>query len=287
MVTVNTLLQQSGVERVDARVLLQHVLKVSHAWLIAHGDEEVPAGIAAAFLALASRRRQGEPVAYLTGEREFYGLVFCVNPHVLIPRPETELLVELALARIPTGAALRILDLGTGSGAIAIAIAKHRPCAQVYATDQSASALQLAQQNAAAHRVTVHLSLGSWFAAVPGQQFDLIVSNPPYITGNDPHLIEGDLRFEPLHALTDNSTDGLSAIRTIIQQAPQYLSAGGQLWFEHGYDQARACRLLLQKHGFSHVQSHCDLAGIERVSGGTDPAYRHDAWLLPVEKVSP
>lgn len=268
MQTIDILLQSSPLARIDSRLLLQHVLQVNHAWLIAHADEEVTEQQASIFSALQARRLQGEPIAYLLGQREFYGLPFQVNPAVLIPRPETELLVDLALARIPRHTPSCVLDLGTGSGAIAVAIAKHRPNAKVYATDQSASALTVAQHNATLHKVNVHFAVGNWFAAVVNQQFDLIVTNPPYIRDNDPHLMQGDLVFEPRSALTDHSTDGLHAIRHIIKQAPAYLQPNGALLLEHGYDQAIACRGLLSQHGFVQVKSVDDLAGIARVSMG-------------------
>jgi release factor glutamine methyltransferase len=269
MQTVATLIKDAPLDRVDTRVLLQYVLRVDHAWLIAHADEPVNAQQAADFLALVARRIKGEPVAYLTGEREFYGLTLRVTPDVLIPRPDSELLVDLALDRMPPAQPIRIVDLGTGSGAIAIAIAKARPFAHIYATDESAAALAVAQTNAKHQQVTIHFSQGHWFADMPRHFFDLIVSNPPYIKHGDLHLLQGDLRFEPRSALTDESVDGLDDIRYIVRHAARYLTRPGTLLLEHGYDQAQACCVLLQAHQFKDVQSFADLAGIARVSMGT------------------
>jgi release factor glutamine methyltransferase len=268
MQTVGTLIKRSPLDRIDTRVLLQYVLHVDHAWLIAHADELVNEQQAAHFLSLVARRIKGEPVAYLIGTREFYGLTLTVTPDVLIPRPDTELLVDLALKTIPQAQPIRVLDLGTGSGAIAIAIAKARPSAKIYATDHSAAALAVAQTNAKSHQVTIHFSQGNWFADMPTHYFDLIVSNPPYIRQYDPHLMQGDLRFEPRSALTDESADGLDDMRYIVSHAATYLTRPGKLLVEHGYDQAQACCALLQAYQFKEVQSFFDLAGIARVSGG-------------------
>ena len=219
--------------------------------------------------ALLERRLGGEPIAYLLGEREFYGLTFKVSPATLIPRPETELLVELALQRIPQLGARRVLDLGTGSGAIALSIAHARPNAEVVAVDASAAALEVAQFN------TQQLALGNvrllqsdWYAALHGERFDMIVSNPPYIAAGDAHLAQGDVRFEPSSALV-SGTDGLDDIRRICAQAKAHLKSKGWLLFEHGYDQAAPVRALLRQAGFAEVFSARDLAGIERVSGGS------------------
>ena len=243
------------------------VLGKNSAWLIAHADEPVSLESEQAFAALAGRRGRGEPVAYILGEREFYGLEFRVAPAVLIPRPETELLVELALARIPGNAAVRVLDLGTGSGAIAVALAKERPQAQLTAVDVDYAALGVARENARRHGVRVRFYCGDWLGPLPGETFDLIVSNPPYVAAGDPHLALGDVRFEPQRALLGGA-DGLDCIRTIVVKARPHLRSGAWLLFEHGYDQAEACRALLQAQGYSEVQSWPDLAGIPRVSGG-------------------
>jgi release factor glutamine methyltransferase len=269
--TVKQLLAASPLPRLEARLLLQRALGVPRAWLIAHDGDELPSASTEAFLRLQSRRVQGEPVAYLLGEREFMGHVFQVGPGVLIPRPETELLVEQALKVLetPAGAAPRVLDLGTGSGAVAISIALARPDAQVTATDASAQALDIARQNAAALGARVAFHQGDWFQALPPQAglFNLIVSNPPYIAAGDAHLMQGDLRFEPAEALSSGA-DGLSALALIAAQAPRWLAAGGQLWLEHGYDQAPAVQSLLRAAGFAGVYSLPDLAGIPRATGG-------------------
>ncbi|TAN77842.1 MAG: peptide chain release factor N(5)-glutamine methyltransferase, partial [Gallionella sp.] len=210
----------------------------------------------------------GEPVAYLLGEREFYGLNFKVSPATLIPRPDTELLVDLALQRISQQSACRVLDLGTGSGAIALSIAHARPDARVVAVDASAAALEVAQCNARRLALTnVRLLRSDWFSALRDERFDMIVSNPPYIAAGDVHLSQGDVRFEPPGALASGA-DGLDDIRSIIGQAKTYLNANGWLMFEHGYNQAERARGLLGDAGFTEVFSARDLAGMERVSGG-------------------
>lgn len=268
MMTVARLLRESGLAAVDARALLRHVLGWSPAQLASRAEVAVPPSMAEAFAALAARRAAGEPVAYLTGEREFYGLMFKVTPAVLIPRPETELLVDLALQRIPADAPCRVLDLGTGSGCVALTVAAQRPQSQVTATDCSRDALAVASANAQALDVhNVEFVHGDWFDAVAGRRFDLVVSNPPYIAAGDAHLGEGDLRFEPRGALMAG-VDGLECIRRIVRGAAAHLVAGGWLLFEHGYDQAQACRALLAAHEFRDVFSRRDLAGLERVSGG-------------------
>jgi release factor glutamine methyltransferase len=258
---------QSGLPPLEARMLLERVLAKASAWLIAHADEAAGAEAEQAFAALAERRRQGEPIAYILGEREFYGLEFRVAPAVLIPRPETELLVELALERIPGNAAVRVLDLGTGSGAIAVVLAKERPQARLTGVDVEYAALAVARANASRHRVSVRFFCGDWFGALAGETFDLIVSNPPYVAAADPHLLTGDVRFEPQRALVGGA-DGLDCIRAIVASAVAHLRPGAWLLFEHGYDQAEACRALLEAHGYREVQSWPDLAGIPRVSGG-------------------
>jgi release factor glutamine methyltransferase len=268
---VRTLLADSGLALVDARILLMHVLDVGRAWLIAHDNDPLPDEQAARFLQLAARRRNGEPVAYLVGTREFMGHAFQVSPAVLIPRPETELLVETALACLAGRPSPAVLDLGTGSGAIAVSIALARPDAAVTASDVSAQALAVASANARQLGAIVRLCQGDWYAAVNlgalPAVYDVIVSNPPYIADGDEHLSQGDLRFEPNQALTDRA-DGLQALRTIVAGAAAYLKPGGCLWLEHGWDQAAAVRELLRAAGFSRIESRRDLAGIERISGG-------------------
>jgi len=266
-VTIGQLLAQSGLPPLEARMLLQRVLAKTSAWLIAHADESVSIETEKAFAALAERRRQGEPIAYILGKREFYGLDFQVTRAVLIPRPETELLVELALARIAADAAVRVLDLGTGSGAIAVALAKQRPRARVTAVDVDYAALAVARANASRHGVSVRFFCGDWFGALPGESFDLIVSNPPYVAALDPHLLAGDVCFEPQRALVGGA-DGLDCIRAVVAKAGAHLRPDAWLLFEHGYDQAETCRALLQAHSYTKVQSWPDLAGIPRVSGG-------------------
>jgi len=248
-------------------MLAERAFGQPRAWLIAHADDAVQAAAAAAFAALAERRRQGEPIAYLLGEREFFGLDFRVTPAVLIPRPETELLVELALARIPADAPWRVLDLGTGSGAIAVTLAKQRPQARVTAVDLDYAALSVARANAGRHKVKVRFFCGDWFGALSGERFDLIVANPPYVAAADPHLGQGDVRFEPQRALVGGA-DGLDCIRAICASAGAHLGPGAWLLLEHGYDQAEACRALLEAQGLAEVQSWPDLAGTARVSGG-------------------
>jgi release factor glutamine methyltransferase len=214
------------------------------------------------------RRLRGEPIAYIVGRREFFGLDFRVTDAVLIPRPDTELLVELALERLPQHG--RVLDMGTGSGAIAVALAHTRRDAHVTALDVSPAALDIARQNAVNNGARVRLVQSDWFAAIEGERFDMVVSNPPYIAAGDVHLSQGDLRFEPTGALTDHA-DGLSALRTIASGAPVHLEPGGWLLMEHGYDQAAQVRSLLAEQGYVDVASWRDLAGIERVSGGRAP----------------
>ena len=254
-------------QRREAQILLGHVLGVSRAWLAAHGDEKAGASAAAIFRDLLRRRQTGEPVAYLVGRREFYGLDFQVTPDVLIPRADTETLVDAALEKLTTGISHDVLDLGTGSGCVAIAIAHERPAARVTAVEVSTAALSVARDNAAAIGVQVDFLRGRWFETLAENRFDLIVSNPPYVATGDPHLRQGDLRFEPATALTAGD-DGLNDIRIIVKQAPAHLRPGGWLLFEHGYDQAGRCRDLLQDAGFGELFSRVDLAGWPRVAGG-------------------
>lgn len=260
-------LAQGRVERIDARVLLREATGVSTATLAAFPERAITPEAAAVFVEWLQRREAGEPIAYLTGEREFFGRMFRVTPATLIPRPDTELLVEKALASIKTLRAPRILDLGTGSGAIAITLALERVDADVWAVDRSPAALDVASHNAMALGATLQCRLGSWFQPLAGERFDCIVANPPYIAEHDPHLQQGDLRFEPISALAAGAA-GLDDIRQIVSEAGDYLVAGGRLLLEHGYDQAEAVRALLDEHGFVDVRSWRDLASIERVTGG-------------------
>ncbi|WP_394788371.1 peptide chain release factor N(5)-glutamine methyltransferase [Rhodoferax sp.] len=262
--------QKHGIDKLDARMLLLHALgkhPSDAAWLMAHNQDALNPVQAAAFGTACTRRRAGEPVAYITGQREFYGMDLAVDARVLVPRPDTETLVEWALERLAGKTAPKVLDLGTGSGAIALAIQKTRPDAQVTAVDFSADALAVAQANAAKLALPIAFVHSNWLAQVPGQ-YQLIVSNPPYIADADSHLPA--LAHEPLSALTSGA-DGLDDIRQIVSQAPAHLQAGGWLLLEHGYDQAAAVRVLLEQAGFGQVQSRQDLAGIERCSGGQMP----------------
>lgn len=268
MPTLDDALRDSRLPLTEARALAAAVLRLTRAQLVTRGPDPLDAETLAALNGLFARRRAAEPVAYLTGEREFYGLSFRVTPAVLIPRPETELLVDFALETVGATGAACVLDLGTGSGCIAIAIAHHRPQAQVTAVDRCGEALAVARTNAQALAATnVAFVQGDWFATLGGARFDLIVANPPYIAAGDPHLAQGDLRHEPAMALASGK-DGLDAIRAIVASAPAHLDAGGWLALEHGYDQAEACRALLTQAGFEKVFSRHDLAGIARVSGG-------------------
>ena len=294
MLTLAQFFKQSALPLTESRMLVAQLLQVTRAWMIAHDDYVLSAEQLSSLQAQEQRRVDGEPMAYILGEREFMGLPFATNPAVLIPRPDTEVLVETALeyleqalkdrsALIARGdgtdkgllgagslgvESLRVLDMGTGSGAIALSIAHYQSQAQVLASDYSPEALALAQTNATNLQLkNVSFVLSDWFVDIPAQQFDLIVSNPPYIHKDDEHLQQGDLRFEPTGALTDFA-DGLEAIRKIIAGAPAYLKSGAPLWLEHGWDQAEAVRELLRDGGFVQVESRQDLAGIERISGG-------------------
>ena len=251
----------------EARLLLSHQLGCTPAWLEAHRDDPFNATQLAAFESLITRRAAGEPVAYLCGIREFYGRDFSVSPAVLIPRPETELLVELVLKKAKDVARPCILDLGTGSGCIAITLALELPQAQVSAADVSAAALAIARDNSCRLGASVRLVESDWFSAVGAEQFDVVVANPPYVPANDPHLAQGDLRHEPINAL-QSGADGLDAIRQILADAHEHLRAGGWLLLEHGYDQAFAVAGLLAVAEFEAIEQHRDLAGIVRVSGG-------------------
>jgi release factor glutamine methyltransferase len=254
--------------RIEVQCLLQAVLRVNRAYLITHSEQVLTGLEQEQYRELFERRLQGEPIAYLLGAREFFGLNFKVTPATLIPRPDTELLVELALQRIPKLGNCRVLDMGTGSGAIALSIAQVRPDAAVVAVDISEAALQVAQQNQRELAINNAEFLPSdWFSSLVKVKFDVIVSNPPYIAANDEHLTQGDVRFEPLSALASGK-DGLRDIRRISAQAMQHLNAQGWLMFEHGYDQAEQVREILRQAGFQQVFSARDLSGIERVTGG-------------------
>jgi release factor glutamine methyltransferase len=259
--TVLEAIATSGIDAREARLLLAEACGFSQASLAASPEQEIPFEVENAFFDFAERRRKGEPVAYILGRKEFYGLELAVNPSVLIPRPETELLVDLALERTPSS----ILDLGTGSGAIALALKRHRPGARVVAVDADLSALLAAKRNAAKFALDIDFRHGQWFAPVAGERFDLVVSNPPYVASGDPHL--EDLRFEPLGALV-SGPDGLDSIRDIVRDASAHLVRGGWLLLEHGLGQERAVGDLLTAAGLESIAAWPDLAGIARVSGG-------------------
>jgi release factor glutamine methyltransferase len=259
--TVAEALRSDGIEPREARLLLAAVTGFSEAAVLAFPERALPPEAAARFTDFAQRRRGGEPVAYILGRQEFYSLPLAVNPAVLIPRPETELLVELALARDFSSC----LDLGAGSGAVALAIKKHRPAARVIGVEASAAALEVAKRNGVALSLEVDWRHGRWFAPLAGERFELIVSNPPYVAAGDPHLAE--LGFEPAAALVSGA-DGLDAIREIVGAAPAHLADGAWLLIEHGIGQDRAVRDLLERAGLEESRTWPDLAGIPRVSGG-------------------
>ena len=274
--TAETLLSQSmpvSEAKLETQLLLQHLLNVNRAWLIAHADDALAASIHGPFEALIKRRSQGNPIAYILGYREFFGLRLKVTTDTLIPRPDTETLVEVALSKLVSMSVVQnqscnILDLGTGTGAIALAIAKHAPQAHITAVDASEPALNVALENAQ-HLAIDNISfvLSNWFTQLPPQTFDLIVSNPPYIVEHDAHLKLGDVRFEPISALVSGA-DGLNDIRHIISHAPQFLKPNGWLMLEHGYNQAADVRQLLAVAGFTELETKRDLGANERVTFG-------------------
>ncbi len=263
-------LPDSPTERLDAELLLASALGKSRSYLHTWPERIVPSEAAQTFADYVARRRAGEPIAYILGQQGFWKLDLEVAPHTLIPRPETELLVEAALQRLPAGPT-RVLDLGTGTGAIALALASERPAWQVTAVDRVEQAVALAERNRQRLRLdNVHILASHWFEALVDQRFDVILSNPPYIASADPHLAAGDVRFEPSSALVAGH-DGLDDLRTIVVQAPAHLSPGGWLLLEHGFDQAAAVRELLLRQGFGDVDSVPDLAGHPRISLGRLP----------------
>jgi release factor glutamine methyltransferase len=259
--TVGEAIRSSGIDPREARLLLAAATGFSEASVLAHPERELPVEVQRSFLAMTARRSAGEPVAYILGRKEFYGLELAVNPAVLVPRPESELLVELALQREFASA----LDLGTGSGAIALALKRHRPAARVLGVEASAAALAVAKRNAAALALDVELFHGQWFSPLHGMRFELIVANPPYVAEGDPHLAA--LAFEPPSALIAGP-DGLKAIREIAAAAPAYLASRGRVLIEHGQGQDPAVRSLLEQQGLEDVRTWPDLAGIPRVTGG-------------------
>lgn len=257
-----------GVERLDALALLEHALARPRVWLIAHDDAPLASADAQRAAALFVRRAAGEPLAYLIGEKEFHGLSLHVTPHVLIPRPDTETLVEWALELLAADRPAAVADLGTGSGAIALAIARSRTAAQVTAVDASTDALAVARANGQRLGLAVEWLQSDWWQGLPGRRFDLVVSNPPYIADGDSHLAA--LTHEPQQALT-SGVDGLDAIRTIVAGAPEHVAPGGWLLFEHGFDQADGVAGLLRAAGFESVQTRLDLGDRGRCTGGRLP----------------
>ena len=252
----------------ETNLLLQHVLHVNRAWVITHDRDVLNADQQAEFQLLLKRRLDGEPIAYIVGFREFYGLQLKVSPVTLIPRPDTETLVDAALEKIPLDKVFHILDLGTGTGAVALAIAKHRNNCEVTAVDQSSDALSVTLENAQSLKLNnLRLIESNWFSELQGEGFDLIVSNPPYIAQDDEHLKQGDLRFEPISALA-SGVDGLDDIRKIVQDAPDYLKTNGWLMLEHGFDQAESVATLLKTRGFNQIAHAKDIAGTLRVTFG-------------------
>jgi release factor glutamine methyltransferase len=264
---IAALAASSPTPRLDAEVLVMHVCRIGRSELITHSETALTGEQHHKLEGLLERRKRGEPIAYLTGTREFWSMEFNITPATLIPRPETELLVEKALERIPHDAQWAIADLGTGSGAIALAIARERPRCRVIATDNSPAALEVARSNAKKFGLTnVELRAGDWFVPLGGETLDMIVSNPPYIRAGDPHLKQGDVRFEPATALV-SGTDGLDAIRHIARHAREFLKPGGWLLFEHGWDQADGIGDYLRQQGYRDIVCHTDLTGHARVAG--------------------
>lgn len=273
--------QSMGVARLDAQMLCLHAFgrdALDRAWLIAHESDLLSSEQKSLFDALLIRRMNGEPVAYITGFKEFFGLRLRITPDVLDPRDDTETLVQWALELSPPAQAMRVLDLGTGSGAVALALKSQRPRAEVVATDASGPALAVARSNGQILSLAVRWVLTDpaqqdWFSSLPGESFDLIVSNPPYIAEADPHLLK--LQHEPALALTSGA-DGLNALRSIVHSAKRHLRPGGYLLLEHGHDQAQAVRSLLRENGYNDPVSRADLSGIERCTGArVAPANRY------------
>jgi len=267
----NAELPDSPTARLDVELLLAAALGKPRSFLHTWPERIVSTEAAQAFDGFLKRRRTGEPVAYILGQQGFWNIDLEVATHTLIPRPETEMLVETALELLPSAIPHRLLDLGTGTGAIALSLAKDRPQWTVTAVDRVEEAVELAERNRQRlHLDNAHVMRSHWFSAVEGQRFDLILSNPPYIASNDPHLVEGDVRFEPSSALV-SGTDGLDDLRLIVSQAPAHLEASGWLLLEHGYDQGSAVRELLNRHGFEQIQTRRDLGDHERITFGRVP----------------
>ncbi|MEO8002798.1 MAG: peptide chain release factor N(5)-glutamine methyltransferase [Arenimonas sp.] len=258
---------ESETPRLDAELLLGFILKRNSAWFLAHGDDDLAPAPEAEFQLLLARRKSGEPIAHVLGSRGFWSLDLAVTADTLIPRPETELLVELAISKFSPDKKFRMLDLGTGTGAIALAIAGECKNAEVAAVDKSEKALAVAKANGVRNKLDVEFRQSDWFSALTDRKFDLIISNPPYIAERDPHLVQGDVRFEPSSALVSGH-DGLDDIRLIISQAPQYCSPQAWLMIEHGFDQGEKIRALFSEAGFSDVETVQDLEQRDRVTLG-------------------
>lgn len=275
---IKTLSLEGNEAKFEAQLLLQNVLNVNRAWLLAHESDALQDKIKADFESLLARRLLGEPIAYILGQREFFGLNLIVTPDTLIPRPDTETLVETALDKIPTDTPFTVLDLGTGTGAVALAIAEHRPEAQVTAIDASSGALDIAKRNANQLDLTqVDFRLSNWFSALAGERFNLIVSNPPYIEQHDIHLTQGDLRFEPMSALA-SGTDGLDDIRQIVDNCLLHLHPQGWLMLEHGYNQAHLVTDLMAQSGLIDITTIKDLGANDRVTIGKNPLIVSTHW---------
>lgn len=275
---IKTLSLEGNEAKFEAQLLLQNVLNVNRAWLLAHESDALQDKIKADFESLLARRLLGEPIAYILGQREFFGLNLIVTPDTLIPRPDTETLVETALDKIPTDTPFTVLDLGTGTGAIALAIAQNRPEAQVTAIDASSGALDIAKRNANhLDLVQVDFRLSNWFSALEGERFNLIVSNPPYIEQHDIHLTQGDLRFEPMSALA-SGTDGLDDIRQIVDNCLLHLDPQGWLMLEHGYNQAHLVTDLMAQSGLIDITTIKDLGANDRVTIGKNPLIVSTHW---------
>lgn len=259
--------QLSDSPRLDAEILLAHSLGKSRSWLITWPENTPGEAQLALFQQLLQQRLQGQPIAHLTGEREFWSLSLQVTADTLIPRPDTELMVEQILLHYPARPPIQLLDLGTGSGAIALALAHERPAWQITASDRSEAALQVAQRNAERLGLDIEFIHSDWFSALQGRSFDVIASNPPYIPRADPHLSQGDVRFEPLSALASGD-DGLDDIRHICATAARFLKPGGQLFIEHGYDQKAEIHDIFHKNSYHSIRQHHDLAGNPRLTSG-------------------
>ncbi|AGF46632.1 methyltransferase [Candidatus Kinetoplastibacterium desouzaii TCC079E] len=270
MVSIEELIESSAIPRMEVMILLEHLLKKSRTWMIAHDSYLISSSVLNHYMRLVKRRLDGEPIAYLTGQKEFMGYNFFVNKDVLVPRPETELLVEHSLNIIKKYKKIpRIIDLGVGCGAIAISIYLYRQDSYVVGCDISNNALLVAEKNMKALKASINLLQSNWFDSISKQEkFDVIVANPPYIAKYDDHLKKGGLIFEPEHALTDGSIDGLGSIRIIVRDSINHMREGSSLWIEHGWNQAQQVRYIMNNYGFRDIVSLCDLSSIERVTGG-------------------